>query len=55
MSRLPNELIPLTKARARRIWLRAQRLDERAPFGDGPKATRAAVEHLGYVRSTPST
>jgi uncharacterized protein len=37
-------------AAARRIWLRAQRLDERAPFGDGPAATQAAVEHLGYVQ-----
>jgi uncharacterized protein len=35
---------------ARRIWLRAQRLHEVAPFGDGPEATLAAVEHLGYVQ-----
>jgi uncharacterized protein YcaQ len=35
---------------ARRLWLRAQRLDEAAPFGDGPQATRRAVEHLGYVQ-----
>jgi uncharacterized protein YcaQ len=34
----------------RRLWLRAQRLDEPAPFGGGPAATRAAVEHLGYVQ-----
>jgi uncharacterized protein len=40
----------LTKAEARRIWLRAQRLDVRAPFGDGPTATADAVEHLGYVQ-----
>jgi uncharacterized protein len=40
----------LTKAQARRIWLHAQRLDTSAPFGDGPEATRAAVEHLGYVQ-----
>jgi uncharacterized protein len=40
----------ITKAQARRIWLRAQRLDVAAPFGDGPEATRAAVEHLGYVQ-----
>src|SRR5687767_7442332 len=42
--------VMLTKLRARRIWLHAQRLDEAAPFGDGPQATRAAVEHLGYVQ-----
>jgi uncharacterized protein YcaQ len=41
---------PLTKIAARRIWLRAQRLDTSAPFGDGPAATAAAVEHLGYVQ-----
>jgi uncharacterized protein len=40
----------LDKARARRVWLRAQRLDTATPFGDGPEATRAAVEHLGYVQ-----
>jgi uncharacterized protein YcaQ len=41
---------PLTKAAARRIWLRAQRLDTSAPFGDGPAATAAAGAHLGYVQ-----
>jgi len=41
---------PLTKAQVRRIWLRAQRLDTTAPFGEGPQATAAAVEHLGYVQ-----
>ena len=40
----------ITKRAARRIWLRAQRLDGRAPFGEGPAATAAAVEHLGYVQ-----
>ena len=42
--------LALAPFRARRLWLRAQRLDEPAPFGDGPGATRAAVEHLGYVQ-----
>ncbi len=37
-------------AAARRIWLGAQRLDAPAPFGDGPEATRAAIEHLGYLQ-----
>ncbi len=41
---------PLTKTEARRIWLRAQRLDTPVPFGDGPLAVAAAVEHLGYVQ-----
>lgn len=42
--------LALTKPQARQIWLHAQRLDERAPFGDGPDATPAAVAHLGYVQ-----
>lgn len=42
--------IALTIPEARRVWLHAQRLDERAPFGDGPAATQAAIEHLGYVQ-----
>ena len=41
---------PLTKTQARQVWLRAQRLETSAPFGEGPQATAAAVEHLGYVQ-----
>jgi uncharacterized protein len=44
------ELHPLTKHDARRIWLRAQRLDTPAPFGEGAKAVADAVAHLGYVQ-----
>ena len=33
-----DKLLPLTKAAARRIWLAAQRLDSRNPFGQGPQA-----------------
>lgn len=40
--------VPLSDAR--RIWLRAQCLDARTPFGSGAEATRAAVAHLGYVQ-----
>ena len=40
----------LTNAQARHIWLRAQRLDTAAPFGEGPQAVASAVEHLGYVQ-----
>jgi uncharacterized protein len=45
-----NTSFSLTKPEARQIWLRAQRLDTQAPFGEGPPATAAAVEHLGYVQ-----
>jgi uncharacterized protein YcaQ len=45
-----DKSVSLSKTQARQIWLRAQRLDARAPFGDGPAATAAAVEHLGYVQ-----
>jgi uncharacterized protein YcaQ len=41
---------PLTNSQARRIWLRAQRLDVSDPFGEGAQATAAAVAHLGYVQ-----
>ena len=46
----PRKPFSLSTEQARRIWLHAQRLDRRAPFGAGPEATRAAVEHLGYVQ-----
>ena len=42
--------VSLSKADARRVWLRAQRLDEVLPFGSGPGAALAAIEHLGYVQ-----
>src|ERR1700690_200049 len=45
-----DKSVSLTKAAARRIWLRAQRLDARAPFGEGGQAVAAADEHLGYVQ-----
>jgi uncharacterized protein YcaQ len=48
----PVARTPLTlpKSEARRIWLAAQRLDERAPFGEGAEAVSRAVDHLGYVQ-----
>jgi uncharacterized protein len=42
--------VPVSKAKARRIWLNAQRLDQAAPFGAGASATPTAVAHLGYVQ-----
>jgi uncharacterized protein YcaQ len=45
-----DKSFPITARAARAIWLRAQRLDSEAPFGEGPEATRDAIEHLGYVQ-----
>ena len=45
-----DQPIPIAARAARAIWLRAQRLDSEAPFGEGPEATRDAIEHLGYVQ-----
>lgn len=42
--------VRLTELAARRLWISAQRLDRAAPFGRGPSATAACVEHLGYVQ-----
>lgn len=42
--------VTISQSQARRIWLRAQRLDTAAPFGNGAAATLAAVRHLGYVQ-----
>lgn len=42
--------VEISAAQARRIWLHAQRLDTRTPFGAGPDATTRAIEHLGYVQ-----
>jgi len=50
VARASGRPVSLDAARARRIWLAAQRLDQGASFGEGPQATRAAVEHLGYVQ-----
>lgn len=50
MATRPRKILTLDKAEARRIWLKAQKLDAREPFGSGPEATTAAVAHLGYVQ-----
>ncbi len=51
MTRKP--LIQLTSAQARSLWLHAQRLDTTEPFGSGPRATPAAIAHLGYLQIDP--
>ncbi len=40
----------ISKDRAKRLWIRAQRLDEKSPFGAGVRATTRAIQHLGYVQ-----
>ena len=47
---LAGKAVPLAAARARQLWLAAQRLESPAPFGAGPEATAAAIAHLGYVQ-----
>jgi uncharacterized protein len=42
--------VQISTSQARRLWLQAQKLDVAEPFGAGPDATRAAIEHLGYVQ-----
>ena len=50
MLHVPKNTLALTRSQAKNLWLHAQRLNEPAPFGGGPDATRAAVAHLGYVQ-----
>ena len=46
-----SQAVPIpTASQARRIWLRAQRLDTSAPFGEDAEATPRAIAHLGYVQ-----
>ena len=47
---MPKPPLVLDTLSARHLWIRAQRLDSAAPFGAGPAATLAAVQHLGYVQ-----
>jgi hypothetical protein len=37
-------IVHVNKSSARRFWLRAQRLDARMPFGEGPGATAAPAQ-----------
>ena len=47
---MPRKPIILSPARARHLWIAAQRLDSADPFGSGPAAALAAIAHLGYVQ-----
>lgn len=50
MRKTPASSVALTPARARALWLDAQRLNVPAPFGEGAEAVRRATAHLGYVQ-----
>ena len=50
MPRAAKTPLALTTTHARHIWLRAQQLDTREPFGTGAEAVAAAVRQLGYVQ-----
>ncbi len=47
-----TDAIPkISPGQARRLWIRAQKLDVNEPFGSGGAlATQKAIEHLGYVQ-----
>ena len=47
---MPKAPLVISQTRARHLWIAAQKLENAAPFGDGPEATRAAIAHLGYVQ-----
>jgi uncharacterized protein len=40
----------ISKIQARNIWIAAQKLNEKKPFGLGAQAVAQAVQHLGYVQ-----
>ena len=50
MAAIPGIAATLSLRHARKIWLRAQRLDSAEPFGALALAVPAAVAHLGYVQ-----
>ncbi|HTW35578.1 MAG TPA: crosslink repair DNA glycosylase YcaQ family protein [Rhizomicrobium sp.] len=47
---MPGNPFRISKTQAKRLWIRAQRLDEVSPFGGCAEATQRAIEHLGYVQ-----
>ncbi len=50
MPRAAAKPVAVDNKHARHVWLRAQRLDRREPFGSGPQAVAEAVSQLGYVQ-----
>src|SRR5205085_11706167 len=50
MPRASTTPVQVSNKNARRIWLRAQALDQTEPFGCGAEAVAKAVTQLGYVQ-----
>ncbi len=42
--------VQISKSKAKDIWIQAQKLNVPSPFGKGPAAVTAAIQHLGYVQ-----
>lgn len=42
--------VQISKTTAKDIWIQAQKLNVPSPFGKGPAAVTAAIQHLGYVQ-----
>lgn len=47
---MPIQQCSISQHAARHIWIHAQKLDTKAPFGGGPEAVAQAITHLGYVQ-----
>src|SRR3989338_6046105 len=45
-----NKNIVVSKQVAKNIWIHAQKIDQKHPFGKGPSAVSKAISHLGYVQ-----
>ncbi len=43
-------MIKINKEKAKNIWIRSQKLDQKTPFGKGLEAVSKAISHLGYVQ-----
>jgi Uncharacterized protein conserved in bacteria len=44
------KIAQISKSEVRKLWLKAQGLDRKTPFGRGAAAVPKAVQHLGYVQ-----
>lgn len=45
-----KHITKIDQTTARNLWIKAQRLDHAAQFGEGAEAVHRAISHLGYVQ-----